>query len=174
MIRVITLSEFEPETVDIVVKRLQNAFGVGCEVARRTTMPSEGYEPAADAYDAVRTVEEAEDVRTFGDDKIVFLTDRPLTLPTGPMGPGPVDGFAQYGSVKAIVTSAGLGGKGLSLPDGLSKRAARHVGHLFGLHHCYDQRCSMLPGWREGFEQNADTVLCPFCREKSEKRILQA
>jgi predicted Zn-dependent protease len=113
------------------------------------------------------------DVRAFGDDKILFLTDRPLSLPVGPMGKGPVDGFAQYGGLKAVASAAGLGKAGkLGLADGLAKRAAQQVGHLFGLHHCHDARCLMLPGWAEGFDKNADTMLCPFCREKSEKRIL--
>src|SRR5690606_39239710 len=121
---------------------------------------------------ALKVVEEAEDVRAFGDDKILFLTDRPLSLPTGPMGEGPVDGFAQYGGLKAVASSAGLEPTPtLSVADGLAKRAARHVGHLFGLHHCHDARCSMLPGWMEGFWQHADTVLCAFCREKSEQWI---
>jgi predicted Zn-dependent protease len=138
-------------------------------------MPNEAYDPAEDAYDALKTVEEAEDVRAFGDDKILFLTDRPLSLPVGPMGKGPIDGFAQFGGTKAIATTAGLGQeKALPLADGLAKRAARHIGHLFGLHHCYDQRCSMLPGWAEGFAQHPEVTLCPFCRDKSEQRIMRA
>ncbi len=175
MIRVVTLSEFEQETLDLVLKKLQNAYGVGSEIGRRATMPSEAYDPAADAYDAVKTLAEAEDVRAFGDDKILFLTDRPLTLPVGPMGAGPVDGFADDGGLKAIATTAGLGGsKTLPLPEGLAKRAARQVGHLFGLHHCYDARCAMLPGWAEGFAQYPEVTLCPFCRDKSERRIQQS
>lgn len=175
MIRIVTLSEFEEETLDLVVKRLQAAYGVGAEISRRASMPNEAYDPAADAYDALKTVDEAEDVRSFGDDKILFLSDRPLSLPPGPIGPGPVDGFAQFGGLKAIATSAGLENfGGLALADGLAKRAARHVGHLYGLHHCYDARCAMLPGWAEGFEQHPETMLCAFCREKSERRILQA
>lgn len=174
MIRVVVLSEFEQETLDIVLKKLQNSYGVGAEIGRRTEMPSEAYDPGADAYDAVKTLVEAEDVRAFGDDKIIFLTDRPLTLPEGPMGKGPIDGFAEYGLLKAIATSAGLGtGKSLGVSEGLAKRAARHVGHLFGLHHCYDARCLMVPGWTEGFTQTPDAGLCAFCRDKSEKRIFQ-
>lgn len=175
MIRVVTLGEFEQETLDLVLKRLQGAYGVGAEIGRRAAMPSEAYDPAEDAYDALKTLEEAEDVKAFGDDKILFLTDRPLSLPVGPMGKGPIDGFAQYNSLKAIATSAGLGqAKSLPVPEGIAKRAARQVGMLFGLHHCFDTRCAMLPGYLDGFTQHPDTMLCPFCRDKSERRIQRA
>jgi len=174
VIRVVTLSEFEDETLALVLKSLQNAYGVGAEIGRRTSMPQEAYVAASDAYDAQKTVAEAEDVRAFGDDKILFLTDRPLLLPVGPMGPGPIDGYADYGGQKAVATSAGLGGKSLPVPEGLAKRATRQAGHLFGLHHCHDAKCAMVPGWTEGFVQHPETALCPFCREKSERRIQQA
>lgn len=170
MIRVVTLSEFEDETLALVLKRVQNSYGVGVEIGRRTTMPTEAYDPAADAYNAVETIAEAEDVRAFGDDKILFLTDRPLSLPIGPMGPGPVDGFADFGQVKAVATSAGVP-KGMELASALSKRAIRQVGHLFDLHHCHDQKCAMLPGWLDGFAQYPEASLCVFCRDKSEQRI---
>lgn len=173
MIRVVTLSEFEEETLALVLKRLQNCYGVGVEIGRRTSMPSEAYDPEADAYSAVETLEEAEDVRSFADDKILFLTDRPLSLPLGPMGRGPVDGFADFGHVKAVATSAGVP-KGMDLAAALSKRAIRQVGHLFGLHHCHDAKCSMLPGWLDGFAQHPDAALCVFCRDKSEQRIGKA
>jgi predicted Zn-dependent protease len=174
VIRIVTLGDFDQETLDLVVRKLQAAYGVGTEVSRRASIPSEAYDPAEDAYDGVKTVAEAEDVRAFGDDKILFLTDRPLSLPVGPMGKGPVDGFAEFGGLKAVATSAGLGSGGPALADGLAKRAAQQVGHLFGLHHCYDARCAMLPGWADAFAQNPDVMLCPFCREKSEQRILRA
>lgn len=173
MIRVVTLSEFEDETLALVLKRLHHNYAVGVEIGRRTTMPTEAYDPETDAYKAVETIAEAEDVRAFGDDKILFLTDRPLSLPVGPMGPGPVDGFADFGEVKAIATSADVP-KGMELPSALAKRAIRHVGHLFDLHHCHDAKCAMLPGWLEGFSQHPDADLCPFCREKSEQRISKA
>ncbi len=174
MIRVVTLSEFEDETLALVLKKLQNTYGVGVEHGRSASMPREAYDPASDAYDAIKTVAEAEDVRAFGDDKVLFLTDRPLSLPSGPMGNGPVDGFADYGGLKAVATTAGLGAKSLPVAEGLAKRSARQVGHLFGLHHCYEARCAMLPGWAEGFTQNPETMLCVYCREKSERRIQNA
>jgi len=174
MIRVVTLSEFDDETMALVLRRLQAVYGVGAEVGRRTSMPREAYEPGADAYDALKTLAEAEDVRAFGDDKILFLTDRPLSLPVGPMGAGPVDGYADYGGLKAVATASGLGDRSLPLAEGLAKRAARHTGHLFGLHHCHDAKCAMLPGWAEGFVQHPETVLCPFCRDKVSKAFAEA
>jgi predicted Zn-dependent protease len=172
MIRVVTLSEFEDETLSFVLRRLQAVYGVGVEVGRRTVMPSEAYDPASDTYDAVKTLAEAEDVRAFGTDKILFLTDRPLGLPLGPMGAGPIDGFADYGGVKAVATSADLGPV-LPVAEGLAKRAARQAGHLYGLHHCHDAKCAMLPGWAEGFSQHAETSLCPFCRDKVQKALAE-
>ena len=175
MIRVVTLAEFDPDTITLLLRKLQAAYGAGAELSRKATLPAEAYVKASQTYDAVKLVAEAEDVRTFGDDKILFLTDRPLSLPIGPMGDGPVDGFADDGGVKCVVTTAGLGGKNaLPLPEGLAKRSARHIGHLFGLHHCYEAKCAMLPGWAEAFSQNPETSLCPYCREKSERRIFRA
>ncbi|MFM2153389.1 MAG: hypothetical protein RL199_1824 [Pseudomonadota bacterium] len=174
MIRVVTLAEFDDEALSLVLRRLQAVYGVGVEVGRRASMPREAYEPAVDGYDAIKILAEAEDVRAFGDDKILFLTKSPLSLPVGPMGEGPVDGFADYGGPKAVATTEGLGDKSLPLAEGLAKRAARHVGHLFGLHHCHDAKCAMLPGWAEGFVQHPDTSLCPFCRDKVSKAFAEA
>ncbi len=88
------------------------------------------------------------------------------------MGPGPMDGYAQFGGGRAVVSSGGLGGKGeLTLEAGLAKRAAHHVGHLWELHHCFDPRCAMHPGWTPGFTQYPEVALCLFCREKSERKI---
>jgi predicted Zn-dependent protease len=83
-----------------------------------------------------------------------------------------MDGFALYGGGKAVVTSHGLGAKGAApLESGLAKRAAHHVGHLWELHHCFDPRCAMHPGWSPGFVQYPEVALCLFCREKSERKI---
>ena len=71
-----------------------------------------------------------------------------------------------------MVTSHGLGDKGvLPLDIGLAKRAAHYVGHLWDLHHCFDPRCAMHPGWSPGFAQYPEVVLCLFDREKSERKI---
>src|SRR5262249_32616941 len=113
-----------------------------------------------------------DDTQAYADDKILYLTSQPLSAPPGPMGKGPMDGFAIYSGGKAVVTSEGLGAKGgLSVEQGLAKRAAHHVGHLWELHHCFDPRCAMHPGWSPGFTQYPEVALCLFCREKSERKI---
>src|SRR6266403_1819477 len=172
MIRIVTLSEFPPDVVDFVSRRLHAAYGMGSELEGEGEIPSSALDDEQSAYDAVKTLEEMDDdVALYADDKILYLTSEPLTAPEGPMGRGPVDGYAQYGAGKAIATSHGLADKGVPLEVGLAKRAAHYVGHLWDLHHCYDPRCAMHPGWSPGFAAYPEVALCLFCREKSERKI---
>jgi len=173
MIRIVTLSEFPPEVVDFVARRLHAAYGMGCELEGEGELPKGAMDDEQSAWDAVKAVEEMDDdVQLYADDKIIYLTSEPLTAPEGPMGRGPVDGYAQYGGGKAIATAHGLGGSGqVPVEVGLAKRAAHYVGHLWDLHHCFDPRCAMHPGWSPGFAQYPEVVLCLFDREKSERKI---
>ena len=173
MIRIVTLNEFPPEVVDHVARRLNAAYGLGCEVQGDAELPEDALDATQEAYDGPKLLAEVDDdTQSYADDKIVYLTTEPLSAPVGPMGKGPMDGFALYGGPKAVVTSAGLGVKGApSLEAGLAKRAAHHVGHLWDLHHCFDPRCAMHPGWSPGFAQYPEVALCLFCREKSERKI---
>jgi len=173
MIRIVTLSEFPPEVVDLVARRLHAAYGMGCELEGEGELPKGAMDDEQSAWDAVKAVEEMDDdVQLYADDKIIYLTSEPLTAPEGPMGRGPVDGYAQYGGGKAIATAHGLGGSGqVPVEVGLAKRAAHYVGHLWDLHHCFDPRCAMHPGWSPGFAQYPEVVLCLFDREKSERKI---
>jgi predicted Zn-dependent protease len=175
VIRVITLAELDEDTLAAVLRRLENTYGVGAEFAKAAPLPSGAYDAKADAYDAAKLVELGERVATYGDDKIVYLVERSLFVAAGPMGTGPVDGFAAYGGNRAVATAAGVGKLGKEAPGTpvFAKRAARQAGYLFGLHTCHDKRCLMLPAWAEGFVENPDALLCAFCREKSEKRIAQ-
>ncbi|TMA41645.1 MAG: hypothetical protein E6J82_11710 [Deltaproteobacteria bacterium] len=59
----------------------------------------------------------------------------------------------------------------MPLEIGLAKRAAHYVGHLWDLHHCFDPRCAMHPGWSPGFAAYPEVALCLFDREKSERKI---
>ena len=172
MIRIVTLSEFPPDVVDFVSRRLHAAYGMGSELEGEGEIPSGAMDDEQSAYDAVKAVEEMDDdVALYADDKILYLTAEPLTAPEGPMGRGPVDGYAQYGAGKALTTAHGLSDKNVPLDAGLAKRAAHYVGHLWDLHHCFDPRCAMHPGWSPGFAAYPDVALCLFCREKSERKI---
>jgi predicted Zn-dependent protease len=173
MIRIVTLSEFPPDVLDVVTRRIHAAYGMGAELEGEGEIPKGALDDESSAYDAVKIVEDMDDdVALYADDKILYLTSEPLTAPAGPMGHGPVDGFAQFGGGKAVATSHGLGAAGQTALDmGLAKRAAHYVGHLWDLHHCYDPRCAMHPGWSPGFAQYPEVALCLFCREKSERKI---
>jgi predicted Zn-dependent protease len=173
MIRIVTLSEFPPDVIDFVSRRIHAAYGMGCELEGEGEVPRGALDDEQSTYDAVKIVDEMDDdVTLYADDKIIYLTKEPLSAPPGPMGVGPVDGYAQYGGGKAVATAHGLGEKGLPpLEVGLAKRAAHFVGHLWDLHHCFDPRCAMHPGWSPGFAQYPEVALCLFCREKSERKI---
>ena len=173
MIRIVTLSEFPPDVIDFVSRRIHAAYGMGCELEGDGAVPKGALDDEQSAYDAVKMVDEMDDdVTLYADDKIIYLTKEPLTAPPGPMGLGPVGGYAQYGGGKAVATAYGLGEKGLpSVEAGLAKRAAHYVGHLWDLHHCYDVRCAMHPGWTPGFAAYPEVALCLYCREKSERKI---
>lgn len=173
MIRIVTLGELPPEILDHVQRRAHATFGLGCEFAGEASMPKAARDKETLAYDAPKLLAEIDDrTQLFADDKLVFLTTEPISEPGGPMGRGPISGFAQYGGGHAIVSSHGLGAKGaLGLEDGLSKRTVHQIGHLWDLHHCFDPRCAMHPDWAPGFLQYPETTLCLFCRDKSERKI---
>ena len=177
MIRVVTLDSFEAADIDALCKHLYQAFGIGCEHAGNVAFPEDA--EAADvpgAYDAAKLLVEADAVKTFTDDKLVYVTRRRLSQPEGPLGRPPTFGFAQFGGERAVVTTAGLDLPDLSeeLRKRLAKQGIHEVGHLWGLHTCLDAKCSMHPPWAEGFGSNTEPVLCAFCREKSENRIRMA
>jgi len=172
MIRIVTLSEFPADVIDFVTRRLHAAYGMGCELEGEGEIPADALDDEQSAYDAVKVVDEMDDdVTLYADDKILYLTTEALTAPPGPMGRGPVDGYAQYGGGKALATAHGLADKGVPLEVGLAKRAAHYVGHLWDLHHCFDPRCAMHPGWSPGFAAYPEVALCLFDREKSERKI---
>ncbi|HEY6146257.1 MAG TPA: hypothetical protein VIZ69_01110 [Thermoanaerobaculia bacterium] len=173
MIRLVTLSEFPPDVLDHVARRLNAAYGIGCEIEGEAELPDGALADDQTSYDAVKLLDQIEDeTQLYADDKVVYLTNASLAAPDGPMGKGPMTGFPQFGGGKAVVTSHGLGSKGeLPLDVGLAKRAAHHVGHLLELHHCFDPRCAMHPEWSPGFTQYPDVALCLFDREKSERKI---
>lgn len=177
MIRVVTLEEFQDADIDALCKMLFQAYGLGCEPAGELPMPEEAESDEGDdeEYDAWTLLEEAETVKLVADDKLLYVTRKKLSEPEGPVGKPPVQGLAQFGGQKAVISTAGFP---QILEEGtdefrkrLAKQAVREVGRLWQLHSCLDAKCSMHPSWAAGFENNVEPVLCTFCREKSEETI---
>jgi archaemetzincin len=173
MIRIVTLGEFPPDVLEHLSRRVHAAYNMGCELEGDAALPKSAWSSHDEAFDAPKLLAEVDDdTELYADDKLIYLTTEPLTGPLGPMGKGPVDGFAQQGSGRCVVSAADLGAKGqLTLEAGLAKRAAHHIGHLWDLHHCFELRCAMLPEWTPWFTQFPEVALCLFCREKSERKI---
>jgi len=164
LIRLVTLSDYDPKQLEKLCGLLYAAFGVGCEHSKRVHPPS-GAEP----YDANKLLTQVETVRAYSDDKLLYLTaarlkDRPL-----PSGTAPTSGYAWYGRDRALVSTNGM----KNFEDNL-KLVARHslhqLGHAWELHHCLDPRCSMYLPWTPSFSVG-DAIFCVFCREKSEQKI---
>jgi predicted Zn-dependent protease len=165
LIRVVTLDEWDQKNVDKLCRALYAAFGVGCENAGSVPWPSDVGELA----DARKLLERVQSVRSYADDKLLYLTSKKLKDRELPSGTAPTHGYAIYGGDRALVTSYGI----KNLQDGF-KRVARNslhqLGHLWDLHHCLDPRCSMYPPWTPSFV-NGEVIFCNFCREKSEQKI---
>ncbi len=165
MIRLVTLDEYDPKQIEKLCRTLYTAFGVGCEQSPRVPWPP----GVGDPVDAKKLIEHVDSVRSYADDKILYLVSKRLKDRELPSGTAPTHGYALYGKDRALVTTHGV----KNLEDGL-KRVARssmhQLGHLWDLHHCLDPRCSMYPPWTPSFP-NGDAIFCSFDREKSEQKI---
>jgi predicted Zn-dependent protease len=176
MIRLVTLDPIDPTDMAFLTRTLYQAFGLGTEFAGDRELPA-GLEGKDGRVDALRLLREAPPVRTYADDKVVYLTASPLSLPEGPLGEPPCWGFADYGKDRAVVTTVHLPARGVSETsvENYRRRLAREtihaVGHLWDLHHCYDARCAMHPSWSPALAANPEMELCSFCRDKSERKI---
>ena len=176
MIRIVTLERFDPSDIQALSRTLFQAFGLGTEHAGDRALPAE-VEQDDGRYDAEALVREVSPIKTFADDKILFLTSVKLALRPGPLGEPPCWSFAQYGGEKAVVSTSRFPARGVSEAsiEAWRKRLAREsihaVGHLWDLHHCYDARCPMHPSWSPTLPAAPEIDLCVFCREKSERRI---
>jgi len=178
VIRVVTLAKLDPADVAALTKTLYRAFGVGTEHAGDLTPPTvDGPKGRADAAGLIAA---APRVRTLVDDKVLYLTDAPLSTPPGPLGEPPTFGLAEYDGQRAVVTLAKLPARGVTESSieawrrRLAREAIHFIGHLWGLHHCPDTRCAMHPSWSQALSPTPDADLCTFCREKSEERIRAA
>jgi archaemetzincin len=176
VIRVVTLEKLDPTDLTFLVGTLYRAFGVGTEHAGERPVPSEA-EMKDGRLDAVKLLREVEPIRTFTDDKILFITSAPLALKPGPLGEPPCWGFAEFGGIRAVITTSKLPARGASEASietyrrRLAREAIHAVGHVWDLHHCYDPRCAMHPSWSQSLPANPEMDLCTFCREKSERKV---
>lgn len=167
MIRVVTLEEHDPKHVEKFCRVLYQAFGVGTEYSGTVRVPDGFTEP----YEAQRLLDALPSVRSFKDDKILYITTRKLKERVLLSGTAPTPGFCKYNQDRALVSMVGLKDMETSMKP-VSRHSLHQLGHLWELHHCLDPRCSMYPPWTPSFPQG-DASFCAFCREKSEQKIRQ-
>ena len=176
MIRIVTLARMDPADMAFLTRTLFRAFGVGTEHAGDKPVPKEA-RTDDDRLDAVKLLKEVDPVRSFADDKVLFITDQPLALKPGPLGEPPCWSFAEFGGARAVMTTSKLPQRGVTEAsiEAYQRRFAREathaIGHLWDLHHCYDPRCAMHPSWSQGLPANPEMDLDTFCREKSERKV---
>ena len=176
MIRIVTLDRFDAGDILALSRTLYQAFGLGTEHAGDRPLPSEAKRDDG-RYDAEALLAAASPVRTFADDKVLYLTSARLALRPGPLGEPPCWGFSQYGGERAVVSTARFPSRGVSEASietwrkRLAREAIHAVGHLWDLHHCYDARCAMHPSWSPSLPASPEADLCSFDREKSERKI---
>jgi archaemetzincin len=167
MFRVVTLGEVPEDQIARTCSALHVAYAVGSEHVASQAIPRDANQ--GDSLDVLKVLTDAGAVQTFAADRIVYLTTRALAPRILPTGKAPTFGFAQFGGERAVVSSAGLG-TGDVLLRRLGKHAVHEAGHTWYLHHCLDPRCAMHPPWTPTFSAG-EAILCPFCRDKSEKKI---
>ncbi|MGC3998263.1 MAG: archaemetzincin [Anaeromyxobacter sp.] len=176
MIRIVTLDRIDPADMAFLTRTLYQAFGLGTEFAGEKAAPA-GVERKDGRLDAVKLLREVEGIRTYADDRVLYITAAPLALPEGPLGEPPCWGFADYGKERAVISTARFPARGVteSSVEAWQRRLAREathaIGHLWDLHHCYDARCAMHPSWSPALPAQPEMDLCTFCRDKSERRI---
>jgi archaemetzincin len=176
VIRLVTLEKIDPTDMAFLTRTLFQAFGLGTEFAGDKPVPPEA-ETKDGRLDAVKLLKEVESIRTFADDKVLYITAAPLALAPGPLGEPPCWGFADYGKDRAVISTSKLPARGVTEASieayrrRLAREAIHAVGHLWDLHHCYDARCAMHPSWSPSLPANPEMDLCSFCREKSERKI---
>ena len=176
MIRIVTLAPFEEGDMAFLSRTLYQAFGLGTEHVGERKPPAEA-EDDGGRRDAVELLEEVTPVRTFADDKVLYLTTLPLAMKRGPLGEPPCYGFARQGGDRAVVSTARLPLRGVTeasieaFRHRLARECVHFVGHLWDLHHCLDPRCAMHPSWSPLLAADPDYGLDAFCRDKSERRI---
>ena len=165
MIRVVSFDSYDPAVIQRLCRLLFQAFGVGCDSAGEMAVPAGMTAP----FDAAALVRAAPSPRVYADDRVLYLTARPLKDRNLVSGVAPTQGFAEYGGQRALITTHGIKDVEASLK--LVARYAMHqLGHCWDVHHCLDPRCAMYPPWTPSFSAG-DATFDTFCREKSEQKI---
>jgi archaemetzincin len=176
VIRIVTLERLDPTDVVFLTGTLYRAFGVGTEHAGERHVPSDA-EGKDGRVDAIKLLRDAPPVRSLPDDKVLYITSAPLSLPKGPLGDPPCWGFADFGGERAVISTSRLPARGVTEASietwrrRLGREAIHALGHTWDLHHCYDPRCAMHPSWSQGLPERPEMDLDTFCREKSERKI---
>lgn len=165
MIRIVTLEEMDPKTVQQLQKLLYQAFGVGCEHSGTLPAPAGMAEP----YDPHKLLDKAPPTRAFQDDKILYVTQRKLLPRKLATGEAPTFGLSRYNAQQALVSSAHIKNLAENVKT-LARYAMQELGHCWGLHHCLDPRCSMYPVWTPTYAAG-EPSFCVFCRDTSEQKI---
>ena len=124
MIHVVTLEPFEAEEIQGVCRALFAAFGVGSEHVGDLELPDDARDGSK--LDAAKLLIEAGPVKTFADDKILFLVQAPFADRQGARGALPTQGYAKYGGDRATASAAGLPADPEARGRALAKCDGRH------------------------------------------------
>ncbi len=165
MIRVVTLDSFDEKQIAKLCQTLYTSFGVGSEHSGQVDVPTGMPEP----LDAEKLLTDIKGVRAYEDDKVLFITSRKLKERELPSGKAPTTGYAIYNKSRAIISTHGYKDLETSFKP-IARNALQQIGHLWGLHHCLDPRCSMYPPWTPSFSAG-EASFCTFCRDKSEQKL---
>jgi archaemetzincin len=165
VIRVVTLDTYDEKQLARLCQTLYTAFGVGSEHTGHVDVPAGMSEP----LDAEKLLVELKGVRTYEDDKVLFITSRKLKERELPGGKAPTTGYAWYNQNRAIISTQQHKDFESAFKP-IARNALQQIGHLWGLHHCLDPRCAMYPPWTPSFA-TGEPSFCTFCRDKSEQKL---
>jgi archaemetzincin len=165
VIRVVTLDSYDEKQIAKLCQTLYTAFGVGSEHSGQKELPPGMSEP----LDAEKLLTEMKGIRAYEDDKVLFITSRKLKERELAGGRTPTSGFAWYNKSRAIISTHGFKDLETAFKP-VARNALQQIGHLWGLHHCLDPRCSMYPPWTPSFGAG-EATFCTFCRDKSEQKL---
>jgi archaemetzincin len=176
VIRIVTLATYDEGDITHLSKTLYRSFGVGTEHVGDKALPKKAERPDG-RFDAIKLLGDAPPVRAYSDDKVVYVTDKELAIPKGPLGEPPTWGYAEQGGSRALISTFRFRPRGVTEASievfrrRLARESIHFIGHLWDLHHCYDARCAMHPSWSPSLPDDPEFELDAYCREKSERRV---